>query len=79
MTVNKAVSLRIKELLKEKNMTQYRLEQDSGICHGAMASIMNDRNKTVTFTTIFLLARGFNMTILEFLDSPLFEDTNINI
>ena len=33
MLVNKAVAMRISKLLKEKNMTQYRLEQNSGILH----------------------------------------------
>lgn len=78
MLVNKAVALRISKLLKEKNMTQYRLEQNSGIQHGSMACIMNERNKTVTLTTVILLARGFEMTLQEFLDDPLFDDNNLD-
>ena len=50
MTVNNAVALRISNLLKEKNMTQYRLEQESGIQHGSMQCIMNGRNKTVFYS-----------------------------
>ena len=30
--------------------------------------IMNERNKNITMKTIFQLARGFDMTFLEFLD-----------
>lgn len=78
MVINKAVALRISKLLKEKNMTQYRLEQESGIQHGTMACIMNERNKTVTLTTIILLSRGFGITMQEFLDDPLFEDSNLD-
>ena len=47
MTVNDAVAKRIAMLLQEKNMSQYRLEQESGIQHGSMQCIMNGRNKTV--------------------------------
>jgi len=36
MTVNDAVAKRVVNLLAEKNMTQYRLEQNSGIQHGHM-------------------------------------------
>lgn len=79
MLVNKAVAMRISKLLKEKNMTQYRLEQNSGILHGTMACIMSERNKTVTLSTIILIARGFNMTLQEFLNDPLFDDKNLNI
>ncbi len=72
MTVNHAVAQRIWQLLKEKGMTQYRLEQNSGIAHGSMQCIMNGRNKTVTLTTILQLARGFSMTPAEFLDDAIF-------
>jgi transcriptional regulator with XRE-family HTH domain len=72
VTVNNAVALRISNLLKEKNMTQYRLEQESGIQHGSMQCIMNGRNKTVTLSTVILLAKGFKMSPSEFLDDELF-------
>ena len=68
MTVNNAVAKRISKLLEEKNMSQYRLEQESGIQHGSMQCIMNGRNKTVTLSTLMMLARGFGMTLTEFLD-----------
>lgn len=72
MNVCEAVQKRVKELLKERGMTQYRLEQKSGILHGSMACIMNGRNKTVTLSTVYMLARGFDMNIIEFLGSEIF-------
>ena len=60
------------KLLAEKGMTQYRLEQESGIQHGSMQCIMNGRNKTVTLSTVILLAKGFDMSLGEFLDDDLF-------
>jgi len=60
-------------------MTQYRLEQNSGIQHGTMACIMNEKNKTVTLTTIILIARGFNMTMQEFLNDPLFDNDKLDV
>ena len=72
MNVSEAVAKRIRELLVEKDMTQYRLEQKSGILHGSMACILNGRNKTVTLSTIYMLARGFDMTIIEFLNDDIF-------
>lgn len=72
MNVCKAVGLRISELLTKNNMTLYRLEQKSGIQHGTMMCIMNERNKNVTLKTIIMLANGFDMSLIEFLDSDLF-------
>lgn len=77
MTVNDAVAKRIAMLLQKKNMSQYRLEQNSGIQHGSMQCIMNGRNKTVTLSTVILLAKGFDMTLTEFLDHDLFKHENL--
>jgi len=79
MTVNQAVRLRINELLIAKNITQYRLEQESGLSHGVIGCIMRDRNKNVTLKTIMMLAKGFGITLLEFLDSPFFTDKRIDL
>lgn len=72
VSVNDAVAKRVSRLLLEKNMSQYRLEQESGIQHGSMQCIMNGRNKTVTLSTVIMLARGFGMSLTEFLDDELF-------
>ena len=79
MTVNNAVAKRILTLLGERGMSQYRLEQESGIQHGSMQCIMNGRNKTVTLSTVIMLARGFGMTLTEFLDDPVFVSEELEI
>ena len=78
MTVNDAVVKRIRELLEEKKMTQYRLEQLSGIQHGHMQWIMSGKSKTVTLSTVLLLANGFGMTVLEFLDDDILDTWSID-
>ena len=77
MTVNNAVATRILKLLREKNMSQYRLEQASGIQHGSMQCIMNGRNKTVTLSTVIMLARGFDMSLTEFLNDDIFSSEEL--
>jgi transcriptional regulator with XRE-family HTH domain len=79
LTVNNAVATRISALLKEKNISQYRLEQDSGIQHGSMQCIMNGRNKTITLSTLMMIAKGLNMTVIEFLDDKIFDLDNLEI
>lgn len=79
MNLNEAVAIRINELLNKKNMTRYRLEQNSGILHGSMDQILQNKNKTVTLTTVYRLARGFDMTVLEFLDADIFRNEEIEI
>lgn len=72
MTVNDAVATRILQLLTQKNMTQYRMEQQSGIQHGHMQWILNRKSKTVTLSTVMMIANGFGMTVLEFLTTICF-------
>ncbi len=79
MTVNDAVAKRVSKLLCEKGMSQYRLEQVSGIQHGSMQCIMNGRNKTVTLSTVMMLARGFGMSLTEFLDDDVFRSEDLEI
>lgn len=79
MTVNDAVAKRVSKLLKEKDMSQYRLEQNSGIQHGSMQCIMNGRNKTVTLSTVILLAKGFDMSLPEFLDDDIFNSEELDL
>lgn len=79
MNICKAVGLRISNLLAEKKMSLYRLEQNSGILHGTMMCIMNERNKNITLKTIMQLARGFDMSLIEFLDDKLFTNEDLEI
>ena len=79
MTVNDAVAKRVNNLLAEKKMTQYRLEQLSGIQHGHMQWIMSGKSKTVTLSTVMMLANGFGMTVIEFLNDDMFLYENLEV
>ncbi|MDE5655307.1 MAG: helix-turn-helix transcriptional regulator [Clostridia bacterium] len=79
ITINYALALRIRELLKLKNMSQYRLEQNSGVSHSQLGFILKNRNNSVNFKTVIMLAKGFDMTLLEFLDSPYFDCEKLEI
>lgn len=79
MAVNDAVAKRIIQLLAEKKMTQYRLEQLSGIQHGHMQWILGGKSKTVTLSTVMMIAHGFGMTVLEFLDNDIFLFENLEV
>ena len=77
MTFNEALATRINELLKEKDMTQYRLAMNSGVVAQSRDNIRRQRNKTNAVNIVFQIAQGFGMTLKEFFDSPLFDIENI--
>ena len=79
MNISNAVAKRIKELLKEKGLTQYRLERKAGLAHDTVKSIMKGKAKGVNLKTCIILAEGFDMKVSEFLDSELFEYENLEL
>ncbi|MDE6399166.1 MAG: helix-turn-helix transcriptional regulator [Clostridiales bacterium] len=60
-------------------MTQYRLEQRSGVFHGVMNRILTGKNSTVTLITLYKLANGFHMSLVEFLSDAIFFSEDIEI
>ena len=79
MTFNQAVVERVNTLLEARQMTRYRLQITSGISHGHMHRIMKDQRKNITLKTVAMLAKGFGMSLCEFLDDPLFSYDNLDI
>lgn len=78
-SVNQALALRIKELLEEQNITRYQLAMNSGVPHSTLKNIMHDTITDNLLSTTVLLASGFGMSVSKFLDSPLFDEHNLNI
>ncbi len=78
-SVNHALALRINELLAQKGMTRYRLAMNSGVTHSTLKNIMHETVKDNLLSTTILIASGFDMTVSEFLDSPLFDEVNLTI
>ena len=79
MTLSEAISTRVRRILEERKMTQYRLEQNSGINHGTMSAFMSNRNKSCNMTTVVLIIRAFGMTISEFFNDPIFQIEDLDV
>ena len=79
MKLNKAFSLRVRELLKEKKMTQYKLAQETGLYHSTMTDILNCKYETPNFSNMALIIRALGITMTEFFDSPLFDFNKLEI
>ena len=79
MKVNRAIAMRISKLLRERKMSQYRLEMKSGVLHGTLSGIMYEKSKNVGINNLILIAQGFGMSIKDFFDDPLFNNENLEI
>ena len=79
MTLNQAFAIRVREILKMKKMTHYRLEQETGIYHSSMNAILNNKVKASNFKSIALIIRALGLSITEFFESPVFDFDNLDI
>lgn len=79
MTINQAVAIRVRELLKEKKMSQYKLEQETGLYHSTMNAILNNRVKASNFKSIALIVKALGMSLTDFFNHPVFSFDNLEI
>lgn len=79
MKLSTAVALRISNILRERNMSQYRLEHDIAMPHNTMKTLMGERNKSVNLKTVMQIIRGLGMTTAQFFDDPIFENSDLEI
>jgi len=79
MKTSQAVAKRIKDLLAQKDMTQYRLCKNIAMHNNTMTNIMTAKNKSVNLNTILLISRGLGITASEFLNDPIFENAELDV
>ena len=79
MKLNKAFSLRVREILKEKKMTQYKLAQETGLYHSTMTDILNCKYQTPNFRNMSLIIKALGLSMSEFFDSQYFDFDKLEI
>lgn len=79
MQLNKAFALRVREILKQKKMTQYKLGQETGLYHSTVTDILNCKYKTPNFRNMALIIRALDMSMAEFFSSELFNFETLEI
>ena len=77
MRLNEAVSLRIRELLQEKDMTQYQLFLKSGLSKSTIGNVVNCSYDSVKLRILHEMCQGFGIGLGDFFDSPLFDEQNL--
>jgi len=77
MQLNEAVSKRLLELLKERDMTPYQLFMKSGLPKSSIGNIINCTYPSVKLRVIHEACQGLGISITEFFQSPLFQEENL--
>lgn len=78
MKLNEAISARLTELLQERSMTQYQLFMKSGVPKSTIGNVINCAYDSVKLRVIHEMCQGLGMEIVDFFDSPLFAESNLD-
>lgn len=79
MKIQRAVALRVTNLLIKNNMSQYELSKRMLTDRSTIKHIIHEEYKSIKFETIVKIADAFNMTVQEFLDDELFKRENLDV
>ena len=77
MHLNQSISKRITELMKEHKMTQYALSMKSGVPQSTLSTIINCRFESMKIRIIYEICEGFEISLSDFFNSPIFDRENI--
>ena len=77
LRLNEAVSKRITELLCQRDMTQYQLFKRTGVPKTTISNVVNCAHPTVRLRIIHEMCQGFDISLTEFYDSPLFDENTL--
>ena len=75
--INDVVVERLCKYLGEKDLTQNKLSQISGVPFSTIKSIMQRKTNGISLKTIIMLAHGLEITPSEFLNDSSFEAQNL--
>lgn len=74
MTIGEAVRRRILNICAERGITVNKLATMSGVTQSTVNNIVSGRNGSTTVSTVKKLCDGLDMSIVDFFDSPEFEN-----
>lgn len=77
MKLNQAISTRLTELLNERQMTQYQLYIRSGVPKSTIGNVINCSYDSVKLRIIHEMCQGLEISMIDFFNSPLFAETNL--
>ena len=74
MRTKEAVAQRILELCSERNIAVNALANISGVSPSTIYSMLNQKSQNPGVVSIKKLCDGFEITVRQFFDSPLFDE-----
>lgn len=74
MQLSDAIRKRIKKLMKENDMNQWKIYKATGVPSSTLSYFMSGKRELISMKTLIHICEGFNITIRQFFDDPMFDD-----
>ena len=79
MRTKEAVAQRILDLCRERNIAVNALANISGVSPSTIYSMLNQKSQNPGVVSIKKICDGLEITVREFFDSPMFDETEQEI
>lgn len=77
MDLSDAIRKRLKELMKENNISGNKLSLESGIDRSTINRFMRKENKSIKIETITLICQALDISLKDFFDDSVFKDVEV--
>lgn len=74
MQLSDAIRKRIKKLMKDNEMNQWKIYKATGVPSSTLSYFMSGKRELLSMKTLIHICEGFNITIRQFFDDPIFDD-----
>lgn len=74
MEFSDLIALKIKEIMKEKNVSIYKLENLSGVYSSTIAMFLTRKTKTIRLENLLYICEGLGTNLSEFFADERFKD-----
>lgn len=78
MEFSDLIALKIKEIMKEKNITTYKLESLSGVYSSTITMFLTRKTKTIRLENLLFICEGLEISLAEFFSDERFKTAEAN-
>ena len=75
MEFSDLVALKIKELMKENNVSIYKLESLTGVYSSTISMFLTRQTKTIRLENLLYICEGLNTNLADFFSDKRFKDS----
>ena len=74
MKLTEAIAIRVKNLLKEKGVSQYWLFKNGGVPGSTVSNVVNNNKKRVSTETVYQICATLGISLKDFFDDKMFDN-----